>query len=49
MFVPELGRGGLGWGQVYPLMGLYIRIYMYEQDGVGWAETRGDDEDSGKN
>ena len=31
--------GGAGW-QVDPFIGLYIRIYMYEQDGVGWAEIR---------
>jgi hypothetical protein len=31
--------GGAGW-QVDPLIGLYIRIYVYEQDGVGWAEIR---------
>jgi len=34
-----LAVGGTG-RQVYPLIGLYIRIYMYEQDGVGWAEIR---------
>jgi hypothetical protein len=26
--------------QVHPRMGLHIRIYMYEQDGVGWAKVR---------
>jgi hypothetical protein len=25
---------------IYVYIGLYIRIYMYEQDGVGWAEIR---------
>jgi hypothetical protein len=32
-------RGGAG-RQVDPLIGLHIRIYMCEQDGVGWAEIR---------
>ena len=37
---PVVGAGGCAGLQVDPLIGLYIRIYMYEQNGVGWAEIR---------
>ena len=36
----NLAAGGCAGSQVDPRMGLHIRIYMYEQDGVGWAEIR---------
>jgi len=34
------GAGVWVGAQVDSLIGLHIRIYIYEQDGVGWAGIR---------